>query len=251
MHILVTNDDGVYAPGILILAQALSEVGDVTIFAPRENQSAAGHRKTLRTPLRADKVTLPDGTSAFATDGSPADCVALAKLGLVDTVDLVVSGINNTWNLGQDLTYSGTVTAAMEAAVWGLPALAVSVNRHPEPNLEVAAKFTARLAREVMARGLPRHTLLNVNVPDGTPKGVKITRQGTRVYRDELVSREDPYGRAYYWIGGDVPTGLPEEEGSDFWAVTSGYVSITPVNLDMTQHGFMADLERWGLKPGE
>jgi 5'-nucleotidase len=254
VHILVTNDDGVQAPGLAALAHALSGLGRVTVLAPERNWSASGHVKTLHRPLRVWPALRADGQQALATDGAPSDCVALAMLGLLDApVDLVVSGINPNANLGHDVTYSGTVTAAMEAAISGLPALAVSLDA-PEYDkraldYEDAARAAARLAQALTAHSLPRGTFLNINIPHlpyAEIRGVQITRQGLRVYRDALVRRSDPRDRPYYWIGGEVPTGIPEP-GTDFWALREGYISVTPLHLDLTAHPLLADLEAWGL----
>jgi len=250
MHILVTNDDGLSAPGIASLAAALRRIpgARVSVMAPAQNQSAAGHRKTLMDPLRINAAKLYDGTDGFACSGSPADAIALALLGFIkEKVDIVVSGINLGPNLAQDITYSGTVTAAMEAAISGLPAIAVSLDTFEHADYSVAAAFVEKLTPIVLGRGLPPLTLLNVNVPTTPIKGVKITRQGHRIYRDKLVELVDPMGRPYYWIGGDRPTGHVEEVGTDVWAVDQGYVSITPIRLDMTDQAMMADIERWGL----
>jgi 5'-nucleotidase len=252
MHILVTNDDGVTAPGLQALAQELRKLGQVTILAPDRNWSASGHVKTLDRPLRVKEVVLEDCSPALTTDGAPSDCVALAVLGLLSSkVDLVVSGINQTCNIGHDVTYSGTVTAAMEAAIWGLPGIAISLNT-PE-NLAnpvdygPAARLACRVVANVIERGLPKETLLNVNVPylsDEQIKGIKITRQGLRVYRDLLVQRADPRGRPYYWIGGEAPIGVPED-GTDFGALDEGYVSITPLQLDLTAYSALEALRGW------
>ncbi len=252
MHILVTNDDSVTHPGLLALAQEMRALGKVTVLAPDRNWSASGHVKTMHRPLRVKSVRLEDGTEALATDGAPSDCVALALLGLLpEKIDLVVSGINPYPNLGHDVTYSGTVTAAMEAVIGELPGVAVSLEPPQENGGQrdygPAARFARRIAAQVMARGLPKNTLLSVNVP-GLPedeiKGIKITRQGTRVYRDVLVKREDPHGRPYYWIGGEPPTAVPTE-GSDFGALTEGYVSVTPLHLDLTAYKAMDELKAW------
>ena len=250
MHILVTNDDGIFAPGIAALAAALRNIegATVTVMAPAQNQSAAGHRKTLHDPMRISSRTLMDGTPGFACSGSPADAIALALLGYVkEKVDIVVSGVNQGANLAQDITYSGTVTAAMEAAISGIPAIAMSMDSHTEPAFEEAAAFAAKITPLVFQHGLPRLTLLNVNVPLGKPKGVKVTRQGHRIYLDELVERIDPMGRPYYWIGGDRPTGDIEEVGTDVWAIAQGYISITPIRLDMTDMEFVKTVEGWNL----
>ena len=254
MHILVTNDDGVTAPGLLALARALGALGQVTVLAPDHNWSASGHVKTLHRPLRVKEVQLADGSPALSSDGAPSDCVALAVLGLIaDKVDIVVSGINPNANIGHDVTYSGTVTAAMEAAIWGIPGVAVSLDA-PEyfkgaldylPSAQVACRVVSSMFRNDMPKGI----LLNVNVPYLTLdmlKGYKITRQGLRVYRDSLVVREDPRGRPYYWIGGEAPTGV-HEEGTDFGALMDGFVSITPLQLDLTHQHMIPIMQAWEL----
>jgi 5'-nucleotidase len=250
-HILVTNDDGLYAPGLPVLAQALRAVGDVTVCVPEHNWSAGGHVKTLHKPLRAWEAPLSDGTPALVSNGAPSDCVALAMLGLVGLpVDLVVSGINAGPNLGYDLTYSGTVTAAMEAVISGAIGIAVSLcvsESSASCSYQPAADFTARAVRTVLERNLAHGILLNVNVPclpEEKIRGVRITRQGLRVYRDELVTRMDPRGKPYYWIGGGPPDGLLEKD-TDFWAVSEGYISITPVQLDLTAYSALPELQQW------
>jgi 5'-nucleotidase len=255
MHIVVTNDDGVYAPGLLALVKALKKMGKISIVAPDHNWSASGHVKTLERPLRVKDVELEDGTPALACDGAPSDCIALAALGLLpDPIDFVVSGINPNPNLGHDMTYSGTVTAAMEGVIWGIPSIAVSVDA-PEfhkgpldygPTAEIACQVLEKLA----VNTLPPHVLLNVNVPYlpiNQMKGYFITRQGLRIYQDVLIRREDPRGRPYYWIGGDAPTGV-REEGTDIGELANGYVSITPVQLDLTAHHLLEPIKLWGWK---
>lgn len=252
MHILVTNDDGVTAPGLLALAQEMRALGKVTVFAPDHNWSASGHVKTMERPLRVREVILADGTAAFSSDGAPSDCVALPLLGLIEEkIDLVVAGINPNANLGHDVTYSGTVTAAMEAVINGLPGIAVSLdspeNHRSGLDYSTAASVARRVAEKVIAQGLPDGILLNVNVPylkEAELKGFMITRQGLRVYRDELDRRLDPRGRPYYWIGGQSPTGV-DEPGTDFGALRAGCVSITPLQLDLTAREAMKRLEEW------
>src|SRR5512147_82883 len=203
MHILVTNDDGVQAPGLLALAQEIRKLGTVTVFAPDKNWSASGHVKTMDRPLRVKETTLADGTSAFTSDGAPSDCVALPLLGLVDEeVDIVVSGINPNANIGHDVTYSGTVTAAMEAVIAGVMGIAVSLDSpegHTGPlDYSTAAIVARRVAEQVIADGLPKGVVLNVNVPylkEEGLNGYSITRQGLRVYRDALEARVDPRGK--------------------------------------------------------
>jgi 5'-nucleotidase len=252
LHILVTNDDGINAPGLLALSQAMRGLGQVSVLAPDRNWSASGHVKTLDRPLRVKDALLLDGERALATDGAPSDCVALALLGLLTgPIDLVVSGINGGPNLGHDLTYSGTVTAAMEAAIWGVPGIAFSLDT-PELlegalDFGPAAQVARRVAGGVLAHGLPPGVLLSVNVPYlplEQIRGLRVTRQGLRIYRDELVRRDDPRGRPYYWIGGDAPSGKVEE-GTDIGALHDGYVSITPVQLDLTAHHLIGPLQEW------
>ncbi len=251
MHILVTNDDGIQAPGLLALAQSMRQLGEVTVFAPDRNWSASGHVKTLDRPMRVHEVQLADGTPGFASDGAPSDCVALPLLGLTKPVDVVVSGINPNANISHDVTYSGTVTAAMEAVISGVFGVAVSLNS-PEGfkgtlDYSTAASVARRIVGKVLQDGLPKGVLLNINVPyiqESELKGLLITRQGLRVYRDVLDERLDPRGRPYYWIGGEVPTGVPED-GTDFGALTAGYVSITPLQLDLTAYHVMDDLKTW------
>lgn len=253
-YILVTNDDGVDSPGLLALKQGLDEVGETIVFAPDQNWTAAGHTKTMHKPLRVVSAELPDGSEAYASNGAPSDCVALALLGILDREpDLVVSGINLGPNLGHDITYSGTVAAAFEAAIFGLPAIAVSLDTYDPPESEVltaGAAFLARLTSAVLENGLPEGHILNVNLPNRTAteiEGVTITRLGRRVYQDVLVERTDPRGRPYYWIGGDVPTGV-EERGTDIGAVMHGYISVTPIDLDMTARSLIPEIQDWNLK---
>lgn len=248
MHILVTNDDGVTAPGLMALAQAMRDLGDVTVMAPDRNWSASGHVKTLHRPLRVNETPLADGSPAFSTDGAPSDCVALAFLGVVERkIDMVVSGINPNLNLGHDVTYSGTVTAAMEGAIWHIPSIAVSTQFDPEVGYAPAAQAAQYVAQLVAERGLPRYTLLNANVPPlAQPKGYRVTRQGLRVYQDELVARTDPHGRAYYWIGGKPPGGVVEV-GTDYGEVVNGYVSVSPIHLDLTAHRMIGELQSWNF----
>lgn len=258
-HILVTNDDGLHATALPVLVQALREIGDVTVCVPEHNWSAGGHVKTLHKPLRARAAKLADGTPAIVSNGAPSDCVALAMLGLVPiAVDVVVSGINAGPNLGYDLTYSGTVTAAMEAVINGAPGIAVSlcVSESAEGCSYVpAANVTVQTVQTVLREKLPPGILLNVNIPclpQEKLRGVRITKQGLRVYQDELVRRMDPRGKPYYWIGGGPPEGVLEED-SDFWAVSNGFISITPVQLDLTAYDAMKSIREWswGGNPGE
>jgi 5'-nucleotidase len=249
MHILVTNDDGIQAPGLHALARQLRELGRVSVVAPNRNWSASGHVKTMHRPLRAYQTELPDGSEAWSTDGAPSDCVALALLGLIkEPVDLLVSGINPTANVGHDVTYSGTVTAAMEGAIAKVPSMAISLDtpdgRQGPLDYEGAAAIGAALAAKILAKD--RGTLLlNVNIPyglDPTEATYTITRQGLRLYQDELVERTDPRGQPYYWIGGEPPTGV-DEAGTDIGELARGHVSITPLQLDLTDYQAMDQLD--------
>jgi 5'-nucleotidase len=253
MHILVTNDDGVQAPGLLALVKEMRQLGEVTVYAPDKNWSASGHVKTMERPLRVRETRLADGSTAFMSDGAPSDCVALALLGLVKDVDLVVSGINPNANIGHDVTYSGTVTAAMEATIAGISGIAISLDS-PENygsllDYSTAAVVARRIAEKVLAKGLPKGVLLNVNVPylmETELNGYVITRQGLRVYRDALDKRVDPRGKPYYWIGGEAPTGV-DEPGTDFGALRAGYVSISPLQLDLTAREALETLKSWSF----
>lgn len=257
MHILVTNDDGVHAPGLLALANAARTLADkVTILAPDHNWSASGHVKTLHRPLRVNETVLEDGSMAWASDGAPSDCVALAQLGFIpDKIDLVLSGINPNANIGHDVTYSGTVTAAMEAAIWGIPGIAISLDCPEDLTGPVDYAPAAEAVRRLLTwftnqDGLPEDMVLNVNVPYGPlseMKGFRITRQGLRIYRDELVRRLDPRGKPYFWIGGEAPIGV-EEPGTDYGALLAGYVSITPIQLDLTSQALQIWMSERGFE---
>jgi 5'-nucleotidase len=245
--LLVTNDDGVKAPGLMVLAEAMQQFGTVEVAAPARNQSASGHKKTLFTDIQFDDTTLANGMPALSIDGSPADCIAVCAMGLRPWPPrLVVSGINRGENMGQDITYSGTVTAALEATIHGVPALAVSLSnqraKQPEDYAE-AARIAAQVVRYMLNNDLPPLTILNLNVPDGKVKGLRITRQGIRIYRDEIEQNG-----SLVRIIGEPPTGQLDIIGTDIWAVHNGYASLTPIHLDMTAHQFMADLSAWDVE---
>lgn len=252
MKILATNDDGIDAPGLRALVVALREAGEVVVVAPDHNWSAAGLTKTMHKPLRLSKARFPDGSIAYITNGAPSDCVALALLGILpQPPDLVVSGINLGANMANDILYSGTVAAAMEGVISGIPSLAVSLDTlGEEADFTYVAQFTARLVCQMGEKGLPPGVLLNVNVPYLPPSeivGVEITRLGRRLYKDALVERRDPRGRSYYWIGGERPGGVVEE-GTDIWALANKRISITPLQLDMTDHSLIAEIKKWEIK---
>lgn len=258
MNILVSNDDGIFAPGLRTLALAMAEIGSVWVIAPENNQSATGHRKTLHRPLRATAVKIfpPDIQAAYAVDGAPSDCAALGLMGLLDEkIDIVVSGVNSGANLGQDMTYSGTVSVAFEAAIFGVPAVAFSLDsRRPDADYSATGIYAKQIVKQVMQHGLPHQTILNVNFPHRPLHeivGVKVTQQGLRDYRDVLDKRIDPFGKAYYWIGGVEPAGDVEAKGTDIWAVYNGFVSVTPVHLYMTRYEFIATLNTWDWEVGK
>ena len=247
-RILVTNDDGIESRGILALKRALDPIGDVTVVAPDTNQSAVGHQKTLMRPLRVRERTLADGSMGYSVDGSPTDCVSLAFLGFFEEgFDLVASGINYGANLGDDITYSGTVSAAMEAVINNCPAFAVSQEYIDEVDFGLAAVASAIVARNILEHGLKRGELLSVNVPGVSIEaceGIEITRVGRRVYQDELMERVDPRGIPYYWIGGPPPSGI-SVPGTDFNAVVNRRVSVTPIHLDLTGRRLLRQLQTW------
>jgi 5'-nucleotidase len=248
--ILVSNDDGVHAPGIFALAQAMRQLGDVTVFAPATNQSTSGHKKTLHNEIPVARTTLRDGSPATAVTGSPADSVAMAALGVWADwpPDLVVSGINRGGNMGQDITYSGTVSAALEGALSGVKSIAFSLENYeandPADYAE-AARVAVEVARAALAHPMPPLTILNVNIPNvPRVKGLRLARQGVRIYFDELIASEDG---STYRITGPTPSGVYDTIGTDVWAVHRGYASITPIHLDMTAHHFMAELSVWDI----
>jgi 5'-nucleotidase len=247
--ILVTNDDGIEAPGLLALAGVLAEVGRVVVVAPERDNSAASHSLTMRRPLLVREV----GVDRFAIDGTPTDCVivGVGKL-LKERPRLLVSGINPGPNLGDDISYSGTVSAAIEATMVGIPSLAVSLAGEPGvAGFDLAAAFAARVAGMVLTQGLPPDTLLNINVPariTAAIQGVRFTRQGRRKYDGALQETADPWGRRHYWIGGGTPV-LDEDEDTDVQAVQAGWISITPLHLDRTNYGALDYLSRDWAEP--
>jgi 5'-nucleotidase len=260
MRVLLTNDDGIEAAGLQALRRALLALDGVelAVIAPDGNRSAMARSITTRRPLWVQEVDFGDGTIGYATDGTPVDCVRLASLGLIEDfdVDLVVSGINHGANLGDDITYSGTVAAALEAIVLGRPGIAVSqqssamdvdFRRGEAFDFEVAASFTARLVAELEDVPLPEGTLLNINVPGEQPSGVEVAGLGKRVYRDELsLVDRDGDGRRLYRIYGDA-TYEHNETGTDLAAVGQGKIAVTPLHFDLTDHEGMSALQRYDL----
>ena len=248
-EILLTNDDGYRSDGIHALAQTLGAIGRVTIVAPVEERSAAGHSLTLRRPLRLEAI---DGRT-HAVDGTPTDCVNIAVTQVFKGLpDLVVSGINKGWNLGDDITYSGTVAGALEAALLGVPGIAVSLRAtRGDYDFTHAARAAAALADAILRRPLPARTFLNVNVPKGPPKGYRVTVQAKRNHVTSVAERRDPKGRPYYWIEEGQNEWEPHDR-SDYQAVRDGYVSVTPLHPDLTAHDALAAVEELPLeKPAE
>jgi 5'-nucleotidase len=244
-RILVTNDDGVHSDGIHALAQAMRALGEVLVVAPHVEASAIGHALTLRRPLRIEQ--LRDGV--YEVDGTPTDCVNIAFTKLYSTPpDLVVSGINKGYNLGDDVTYSGTVSGALEAALLGVPAIAVSQERTRGPyDFSHAAAGAAAIGALVLREGLPPQTFLSINVPTAKPKGFKLTVQAKRNHVTIVDERIDPRGRPYYWIEEGENDWEPHDR-SDFQAVRDGYISVTPLHPDMTDHDALAKLESLALE---
>jgi len=246
--ILVTNDDGIESRGLLALKQALDGMGEVTVVAPDTNQSAVGHLKTLMRPLRVRERVLADGSTGYSVDGSPTDAVSLAFLGYFGHgFDLVASGINYGANLGDDITYSGTVSAAMEAVINNCPAFAISQEYYEHPDFTLAGRAATVVARNILEHGLSPGELLNVSVPAVEPDevaGFEVTRLGKRVYQDQLIERKDPRGIAYFWIGGPPPSGLAVP-GTDFHAVVNRQIAVTPIHLDLTGRRLLKRLRTW------
>ncbi|MFN8175657.1 MAG: 5'/3'-nucleotidase SurE [Solirubrobacteraceae bacterium] len=259
MRVLLTNDDGIGAAGLQALRRALLEVPGVTlaVIAPSSNQSATARSITTRRPLEVTEVRFEDGTAGYAADGTPVDCVRFAQLGLVEgfVPDVVVSGVNHGSNLGDDITYSGTVAAALEAVVLGLPGIAVSQQSRARElgfrvgrrfDFGVSARFAARIVGALGEMPLPRGTLLNVNVPDGEPQGVEVARLGKRIYHDELALVEENGERRTYRIYGDDPD-HEREEGTDLAAVADGRIAVTPIHFDLTDRAGLEALRGYDL----
>ena len=247
MFILCTNDDGYLAPGIALLSNAARTLGEVHVVAPDREQSATSHSLTMHFPLRARRVR----EGVHHVDGTPTDCVALAVGALLDRrPDLVLSGVNHGPNMGEDVLYSGTVAGAMEATILGIPAVAISyAGREPEHLESYGPLLEKLLPQLVRIEQFPRETLLNVNlppIPASDVQGVRVTRLARRVYIDSLTQAVDPNGRPYFWIGGgEVEWSAPE--GSDFHAINNGFISVTPLHLDLTNHALLADVAAWDL----
>ena len=242
-RILITNDDGYHSEGIIALEEALSDLGEIYVVSPASEQSGAAHSLTLARPLRIRQI---DGRH-WTVDGTPTDCVTLA-LNQILTADerphICVSGINHGPNLGDDATYSGTVAGAMEAAILGIPGIAFSLSSTRSLDFSESMKYARQITERAIADGLPESTLLNVNIPQGEPKGIRITKQGIKEARPVISELIDPRGKPYYWIG-EVRNGFRAEGGTDFEAIDEGYVSVTPMRADLTNYPAIQILETW------
>jgi len=254
VQILITNDDGILAPGIQELSRSLTGLGEVIISAPMEEKSAIGHGITIRDPIRIKEMTFPGITKAWAVGGTPADCVKLAVQELIcENCSLVISGINNGPNLGTDVLYSGTVSAAIEGAILGLPSIAVSLASYDYADYSTAAEVARILAEKVYQNKelIPPETLLNVNVP-AVPReklqGFKITRLGNREYTNVFDKRQDPRGNTYFWLAGDVVPHQEEDLDIDSVAVEHNFVSITPIHFDLTNYRIIEMIKEMGIE---
>ena len=243
-RILVTNDDGIQSPGITILAKALARIGEVWVVAPDRERTAVAHAVTLHKPLRLHQLS----SRVFTVNGTPVDCVNLALLNIMPQLpDMVVSGINRGVNLGDDVMYSGTVAAAMEGTILGVPSLAVSQEGRHEFRFTVGASYAVRLVQLVLAKGLPAETLLNVNIPNRPQRdihGARITSLSRRRFHNPIIEKSDPHGRKYYWIAGERVS-WSRHNNADYEVMEAGYVSVTPIHLDRTHHSVLDQLRAW------
>ncbi|MGB3210855.1 MAG: 5'/3'-nucleotidase SurE [Desulforhopalus sp.] len=246
--ILITNDDGIHSPGILALQQSLKEIGNAVVIAPDRDNSAVSHSLTMNRPLRIDKLK----DNFYTVDGTPTDCVAVGLKKILTTLpDLLVSGINAGANLGDDISYSGTVSAAIEGTMYGVPSMALSVGGEPPYDFRAAMEIAACMAKKILQNSLPANTLLNINIPSGNSYNkIRVTRQGRRLWENSIHETLDPRGCKHYWIGGGTPVTDPGED-TDVHAFASGNVSITPIQLDLTNHNGITYLrEKWRLEDG-
>ena len=239
--ILITNDDGINSDGIKALENILRSVGNIYVAAPSQERSAAAHSISFNHPLRIHALD----KNRVAVDGTPTDCVMYGVYGLLNhkKPDLVVSGINKGANLGDDITYSGTVSAAMEGTLLGIPSIAISVVNKGKYNYDLLKCFIRNLSKNIIKRGLPKNTFLNINIPDSKRiKGVMIVRQGKRIYKDKMIKKIDPRGRSYYWLGGKEPSYI-KEANTDFYAIEHNMIAITPLHFDLTNHSALRSLK--------
>ncbi len=251
LNILISNDDGIDAPGIYSLAQSLKRIGYVTIVAPDKQRSAVGHAITMNYPLRVRKFFKDGNFFGFAVDGTPADCVKIAvRTILKEKPDLLISGINHGSNTAINIIYSGTVSAATEGTILGIPSIAVSLTTYDKPDFSFASKFSRNLAELVIKKGLPKDTLLNVNIPPLKEKeirGIRITRQGKSRWDDTFDVRKDPNNKEYYWLTGKLEV-LDVSEDTDIIAISNKYISITPIHFDLTDYKSLPLIKSWNIK---
>jgi 5'-nucleotidase len=242
-RILITNDDGIHSEGIRALEDAMRSIGEVYVVAPESEQSGASHSLTLARPLRIRKVD----ERHWTLDGTPTDCVTFALNQILAPEfrpDICVSGINHGPNLGDDATYSGTVAGAMESTILGVPGIAFSLNATRSLDFTEASRVASEVVQKALNNGLPEGTLLNINIPKGTPRGIRVTRQGFKSARPVISEHIDPRGKLYYWIG-EVREGFRAEGGTDFEAIDEGYVSVSPMRSDLTDYSALERLRDW------
>ena len=245
--ILVTNDDGIFAPGIYALWEAMREIGDVTVVAPDTEKSAVGHAITITDPIRVQQIHRRNGFEGFAVKGTPADCVKIAGRSLMESrPDIVVSGINSGANVGSNIIYSGTVSAATEGTIIGIPSIAISLNSIKGGDMTASQNIAIKVVNKVVENGLPKGVLLNVNVPNIKKemiKGYRITKQGNLVFKDCFEKREDPRGKFYYWMKGEIINDTDSE--TDGFAIQNDFISITPIHYQLTEESFLKTLKNW------
>ncbi|MHB1391791.1 MAG: 5'/3'-nucleotidase SurE [Clostridia bacterium] len=253
MNILISNDDGIYSNGIYELAKRMVRLGKVTVVAPDREQSAIGHAITMHQPLRCRKIKLHElDIDAWWVSGTPADCIKLGVETLIkERPDLIISGINNGENLGTDIIYSGTVSAAIEGSIFNIPSIAVSYEKHGETDFSLIADVAVNLIEEVLKLATGTNTLLNINIPEieniNELKGVKITKLGVKKYKNNFEERKDPRGNSYYWLAGEL---VEDEigENTDIFAVRNGFASITPLHVDLTGYADIEKMQNWDIK---
>ena len=248
--ILLTNDDGIYSKGIYALWEAMNEIGEVTVLAPNTEKSAVGHSITISDPIRIEPCTRHGNFKGYAVNGTPADCVKIAIGTFLDKKpDIIVSGINAGSNMGTNILYSGTVSAAAEGTMLGVPSIAFSLNTFNTDNYDLSKEVAIKMTKNVLNHGLPTGTLLNVNIPKceiSECQGYKVTSQGDEYFLDDLEKREDPRGRFYYWMSGKIVNNDTSNE-QDGYAIANNWVSVTPIQYKLTNHKFIDDLKSWKL----
>ncbi|MDF2592328.1 MAG: stationary-phase survival protein SurE [Clostridia bacterium] len=252
MKILISNDDGIHATGIKALALAMQELGEVYVIAPERNKSATGHAVTMHTPLRSKKMDIfGEKIKAWWVNGTPADCIKLGVENLMKVKpDLIVSGINMGENLGTDVIYSGTVSAAVEGAIFGIPAIAFSYEDHDATDMTAVGMAAKEICKQILSHGIPKDHIFNVNIPKFNSieeiRGIKTCKLGIKIYKNNFEVRKDPNGNDYYWLAGELIE-MPEDIDTDIYAVKNKYISITPIDIDMTDYSLMSEVKSWNL----